>query len=57
MAIGEKVAPEKNIATKLNDLPYFKTERTALQHVVDSRGHILVLSPKCHPQVAGVGIA
>lgn len=56
MTVGEKVAPDKNIATKLSNLPDFKAERTALQHVVESRGHILVLSPKCHPEVAGVGI-
>ena len=27
-----------------------------MQHVVHSRGHILLLSPMFHPEVAGVGI-
>ena len=40
----------------LHDLRDFKNERTALQHTVEKRGHILVLSPKFHPEVAGVGI-
>ncbi|CAN0216615.1 unnamed protein product, partial [Ascophyllum nodosum] len=51
-----KVADEKNIDKVLQTLPDFKTERTALQHVVESRGHILLLSPNCHPEVTGVGI-
>ncbi|CAN0302378.1 unnamed protein product [Ascophyllum nodosum] len=50
------VADEKNIDKVLQALPDFKTERTALQHVVESPGHILLLSPKRHPEVAGVGI-
>lgn len=47
---------EMNTEKVLSALPDFKTERTALQHVVESRGHILLLSPKCHPEVAGVGV-
>ncbi|CAB1108171.1 unnamed protein product [Ectocarpus sp. CCAP 1310/34] len=31
------------------------SERTVLQHLVERRGHILLLAPKCHPEVAGVG--
>ncbi|CAN0187432.1 unnamed protein product [Laminaria digitata] len=56
MSTGAKVGPEKNIATVLGKLPDFLNEKTALQHTVESRGHILLLSPKCHPEVAGVGI-
>ncbi|CAM9311212.1 unnamed protein product [Hapterophycus canaliculatus] len=48
--------PEMNIDLVLGGLPDFKNERTALQHTVEKRGHILVLSPKFHPEVAGVGI-
>ena len=48
--------PEKNIEQVLGGLPDFKNGRTALQHTVEKRGHILVLSPKFHPEVAGVGI-
>ena len=48
--------PEKNMEQVLGGLPDFKNERTALQHTVEKRGHILVLSPKFHPEVAGVGI-
>ena len=47
---------EKNIGHVLDNLPDFRNERTALQHTVESRGHILVLSPKFHLEVAGVGI-
>ena len=31
-------------------------EKGALQEIVESRGHILILSPKCHPELAGCGI-
>ncbi|KAJ1427294.1 hypothetical protein B484DRAFT_396149 [Ochromonadaceae sp. CCMP2298] len=34
----------------------FKTETTALQELLESRGHILVTSVKCHPELAGCGI-
>ncbi|CAN0529472.1 unnamed protein product [Ectocarpus sp. 12 AP-2014] len=47
---------EMHVEKVLQALPDFKNERTALQHLVESRGHILLLSPKCHPEVAGVGI-
>ncbi|CAN0378133.1 unnamed protein product, partial [Ectocarpus sp. 13 AM-2016] len=40
----------------LGECPDFKQEKSALQHVVESRGHILIMSPKCHPELAGVGI-
>ncbi|CAM9668986.1 unnamed protein product, partial [Sphacelaria rigidula] len=33
----------------LANLPDFKHEETTLQHTVESRGHILLLSPKHHP--------
>ena len=56
MSAAAGVAEEKNIDKVLQALPDFKTERTALQHVVESPGHILLLSPKRHPEVAGVGI-
>lgn len=36
--------------------PDFKNERSALQYIVEGRGHILMMSPKCHPEVAGIGI-
>ena len=48
--------PKMNLGFVLGSLPDFFNERTALQHTVEARGHILVLSPKFHPEVAGVGI-
>ena len=48
--------PEKNIPMVLGDLPDFKNERSALQHTVEKRGRILLMSSKFHPEVAGVGI-
>eukprot|EP00981_Chlorochromonas_danica_P006701 scaffold1462_cov168-Ochromonas_danica.AAC.11 len=31
----------------------FSTEMTALEELVNSRGHLLLISPKCHPELAG----
>lgn len=42
--------------TILGNLPDFKNERPALQPLVESRGHILLLSPTFHPELAVVGI-
>ena len=56
MSSAAKVSDDKNVNKVLQALPDFKNEGTALQHIVESRGHILLLSPKCHPEVAGVGI-
>ena len=56
MSTTATVAPEMNIDTVLGNLPDFKNERPALQHLVESRGHILLLSSKFHPELAGVGI-
>ncbi|CAM9660150.1 unnamed protein product [Ectocarpus sp. 12 AP-2014] len=50
------IADEKNVEKVLQALTDFESERTALQYLVESRGHILLLSPKCHPEIAGVGI-
>ena len=47
---------KKNIEQVLGGLPDLKNERIALQHTVEKRGYILVLWPKFHPEVAGVGI-
>ncbi|CAM9391459.1 unnamed protein product, partial [Sphacelaria rigidula] len=57
---GTSIAPgtpeERRFDLVLANLPDFKHEETALQHTVESRGHILLMSPKYHPGVAGVGI-
>ena len=34
----------------------FLTEKSAIQEAIEERGHILRLSPKYHPEIAGVGI-
>ena len=47
---------QKNIGEVLGNLPDFSNERTALQHTVESGWHVLVLPPKFHLEVAGVGI-
>jgi hypothetical protein len=36
--------------------PDFMEEKSALAHLVEGRGHILLLSVKCHPEMAGCGI-
>lgn len=48
--------PEKNLGAFLGKLADLKNEETAPQHKVESRGHILLLSPKYHPEIVGVGI-
>ena len=47
---------ENKTGQVLSNLPDVRNERTALQHTVESRRHIFVLSPNLHPEVAGVGI-
>lgn len=50
-------APQKmKTDTIIGSFPELKNEKTALQHTVDSRAHILPLSPKFRPEVASVGI-
>lgn len=34
----------------------FATETTALQQLVLDRGHVLVMTPKAHPEIAGCGV-
>ena len=34
----------------------FSNEIGALKDIVHARGHILLLSPKCHPELAGCGV-
>lgn len=40
----------------LGNCPDFRDQPSMLQIEVEKRGHILVMSPKSHPEVAGVGI-
>ena len=56
MSTGANVAPHMRLDTVLSNQPDFRGEKLALTHLVVSRGHIALLSPKCHPEVAGVGI-
>jgi hypothetical protein len=36
--------------------PDFALEKSALQEMVEARGHILIYSVACHPELAGVGM-
>eukprot|EP01051_Picozoa_sp_SAG22_P007237 SAG22_NODE_502_length_9704_cov_23.436439_4_plen_208_part_00 len=36
--------------------PDFMAERSELEMLLADRGHILVMSPKCHPELAGQGV-
>ena len=56
MSMSDKAGPEKKMDTFLSNLPDFKGEMSALQNKMYSCGHILLLSPKFHPEVAGIGI-
>ena len=40
----------------LGGCPDFASETTAMQDLLEKRGHILVMSPKYHPEVAGEGV-
>ena len=53
---GPKVPRNENIDIILGECPDFMKEQSQLQHLVKSRGHRLIMSPKCHPELAGVGI-
>ena len=50
------VTPDLDAHAVLNGCTDFKFERTALQEVVESRGHILLPSVVCTPETAGGGI-
>jgi len=45
-----------NAANRLRLCEDFATEQTELQRVFTNRGHILLMSPKAHPELAGKGI-
>lgn len=53
MSTAATVAPEMHNDTILGNLLDIKNETPALQHLVESRGHILLLSPNLHPELAG----
>jgi hypothetical protein len=40
----------------LASLPDFQQEKIGIRNLLESRGHILIVSPKCHPELAGSGI-
>ena len=40
----------------LASCPDFREEKSALEELISSRGHILLLGVKCHPEMAGHGI-
>lgn len=40
----------------LSRLPDFSNEKIGIRNLLQERGHILVVSPKCHPEIAGSGI-
>ena len=41
---------------RLAALPDFAAQRGALAELINARGHIVIFSPKCHPEIAGNGI-
>jgi hypothetical protein len=50
------VPPHLDAHAVLGACPDFKFELTALQHCIESRGHILLPSVVCTPETAGLGI-
>ena len=57
LAAGKDLWDPKLVAPRvLSECEDFVKEKEALQEIVESLGHILILSPKCHPELAGCGI-
>lgn len=56
MSTSDILPADMNAATALANLPDLKQYKSALPRVVESREHILLISPKFHLEVAGVGI-
>lgn len=56
ISTSENVSLEQNMPTVLGNLPDLKNERSVLQHTVESREYVLLLSPKFRTEIAGVGI-
>lgn len=56
MKSSENVPAHLNINTILGGCTDFKNEKHELQHLVETRGHVLLISPKYHPEMAGLGI-
>ena len=54
--IIEYLEDQYNAHYLLSSCSDFMEEKTILQELVESRGHILITSPKCHPELAGCGI-
>jgi len=50
------VIPGTSTKEILGNCPDFKDELTLLEQLVQDRGHILLSSPKCHPELAGDGV-
>jgi hypothetical protein len=48
--------PDLNADEVLGLCADFQLEKSALSEVVEKRGHILLLSVKCHPEMAGCGV-
>lgn len=55
-AAHKVLADEMNAHLVLSSCPDFQFERTALQNLVERRGHILLPSVVCTPETAGGGI-
>jgi hypothetical protein len=54
---GKTLLPEHlDMVRVLSKLPDFKGTKCALRKMIEDRGHILMISPKCHPEIAGNGI-
>lgn len=47
---------KKDMVKTLEKCEDFRTEMTLLEKKIVERGHIMLLSPKGHPEVAGLGI-
>jgi len=50
------VVPETSMNHVLGSCQDFVNEKTLLEQLMEDLGHILEKSPKCHPELAGVGI-
>jgi hypothetical protein len=53
---GKILEAARDAHLALNKCPDFKLEKPAIQMLLEQYGHLLLLSPKCHPELAGEGV-
>ena len=53
---SEEMKSVEELRKLLGECTDFATEIGMIEQAIVDRGHILILFPKCHPELAGLGI-